>query len=149
METKIFRKLGNEFYSLAKNNDAKAAKEIYIKYLENAKESPSIAKLIFNDSLKINKDIFFKEARQEAKISGTAAPISTAVKRQSAIESMIEKIQKDKDVRPLQKQVDKLLTHMYKKTKRLRNKAQLTTFDKVTLAEQKYNRNKNWFSRFF
>lgn len=57
MNSKEINIICNNIYTSARNNDIKAAKTAYLTFLERAKESPSIAKLILKNSLEVNKDI--------------------------------------------------------------------------------------------
>lgn len=105
MDVKTLKALGNEFYSKGVGNDLKAAKETYVTFLNTAKESPSVAKLIFNDSLVASRDMFFKTARHNAAISGSDASIKEAVKKDSNVKDFITVLKSDKDVKALEKKL--------------------------------------------
>lgn len=149
MNTIEIRTLTNNFYNHLKQNSVQEAKEAYITLLETAKESPSIAKIVFNDSLKLNRDAFFKEARENAKITGSAAPIEAAVKKASAIQDIISSLQKDKEIKQLRTSLDKTIDKMYRKTKSVRNKAVLVQEEHISLANAKNNKFSRFISRIF
>lgn len=149
MNTKEIRTLTGNIYNYAKQNSIPEAKEAYLALLETAKESPSIAKIVFNDALKLNKDAFFKEARESAKITGSSAPISDAVKKNSAIKDIIAALQKDKEIKQLRASLDKTINQMYKKTKSVRKKAVLVQNEHISLANAKNNKFSRFISRIF
>lgn len=149
MVTKIFKTFGNDFYNYARSNDLKNAKEVYILFLQKAKDCPSVATLIFNDSLKLNKDLFFTQAKQSALINGTCAPIKEAVSKNQTALGLLAKIKDHKEVKIIQKEIDKAINSMYKKTKKVRQKAVLTECNNVSLHEARYNRENSWFNRLF
>lgn len=149
MDTKIFKTFSSDFYNFARNNDLKNAKETYLLFLEKAKDCPSVAKLIFNQSLNLRKDTFFRQAKQSALINGTCAPIKEAVDKNQTAFNLLAKIKGDKDVKHIQKEIDKAINKMYKKTKKIRQDAVITNYDKVSLDEARYNREHSWLNRLF
>lgn len=149
MDTKTFKTVSRDFYNFARNNDLKNAKETYLLFLEKAKGCPSVAKLIFNHSLNLNKDAFFREAREMAAIKGSCAPIKEAVDKNQTALDMLAKIKDDKAVKHIQKEIDKVIDKMYKKTRKIRQEAVITHYDKVSLDEARYNREHSWLNRLF
>ena len=149
MDVKTLKALGNEFYSKGVGNDLKAAKETYVTFLNTAKESPSVAKLIFNDSLVASRDMFFKTARHNAAICGSDASIKEAVKKDSNVKDFITVLKSDKDVKALEKKLKESINNLYKRTKSIREQAVLNENGNVSLSALKDKRSKNFLTRFF
>lgn len=97
--------LSTNLYNYALQQDMGKAKQTYIELLNQAKQNPSIN---IQDLLNEAKDTyFFKGARQEAMITGSRAPIGTAVKNYSIARANLETLQKDKEITSLAKEVKK------------------------------------------
>lgn len=103
MDVKTLKALGNEFYSKGVGNDLKAAKETYVTFLNTAKESPSVAKLILMTLLLQAVICFLKRHDITLQLVVQMLLLKKLIKKDSNVKDFITVLKSDKDVKALGK----------------------------------------------